>query len=229
MNQEFIDGIEAALAVDRISAYRQDEADDITALARYSLNVSLCEALYSPLQFAEVALRNSIHNVLRLREGTDEWYNSSPFLLQWQKEQINEAREKLQRNGKGITPGRMVAELSFGFWTAFFNKAYGRNGVGHLIAARAFPHAPQSEKSLKGLDRRWNDVRILRNRVFHHERIIHWKDLSERHQAIIEMITWIQPKLGRLVSEIDRFQEIYKAGFNPWRERICAIASVGDR
>ncbi|MEI7910066.1 MAG: hypothetical protein WCK77_10555 [Verrucomicrobiota bacterium] len=34
------------------------------------------------------------------------------------------------------------------------------------------------------MDQRWKRIRDLRNRVFHHERIIHWTDLPSQHAAI---------------------------------------------
>jgi len=36
-------------------------------------------------------------------------------------------------------------------------------------------------------------VRALRNRVFHHERIVHWKDLDAQHDLILQIIGWINP------------------------------------
>ena len=57
MDGEFFTHIESILATERLDAYRQDGADEITTLSRYLLNMALCESLYSPLQFAEIALR----------------------------------------------------------------------------------------------------------------------------------------------------------------------------
>ena len=61
MNSDFFTQLELALATERLDAYRRDGADEITTFSRYLLNMALCEALYSPIQFAEIALRNAIH------------------------------------------------------------------------------------------------------------------------------------------------------------------------
>ncbi len=121
MNSEYFTQIESVLAVERLDAYRQDGANEITTLSRYLLNLALCEALYSPLQFAEIALRNAIHTQLSQRYQADDWYDVIPgrALPPWQAQQILKAKDALTDHGKPITPGGMVAELTFGFWSGF--------------------------------------------------------------------------------------------------------------
>jgi len=52
------------LAEERLASYGGDGADAPTQLARYLWNMALCESLYSPLQLAEIALRNHLHEAL---------------------------------------------------------------------------------------------------------------------------------------------------------------------
>ena len=61
MNVTVFEKLTTALATERLDAYRQDGADEITTLGRYLLNMALCESLYSPLQFSEIAMRNAMH------------------------------------------------------------------------------------------------------------------------------------------------------------------------
>jgi len=65
-----------------------------------------------------------------------------------------------------------------------------------------------------------NRIRKLRNRIFHHGRIIHWKKLSQQHQEIIESIGWISPELREMAEALDTFQSTYDDGLNPWIEKI---------
>lgn len=102
MNPAIFQQVEATLAPERLDAYRQDGAVPATMLARYLLNMALCETLYSPLQFAEVALRNALHTCLSARLGTATWYEIVPSLPAWQQKQLGEARQKLQTHGKPI-------------------------------------------------------------------------------------------------------------------------------
>lgn len=220
MNLAFLQKIEVILHSERLDAYRQDQADAAMTLARYSLNMALCESLYPVLQFAEIALRNATHAAFTARCGTDRWYDTITGLQSWQVDKIQEAKDSLIKNGKPITPGRMVAELSFGFWTGFFNKYHAHTGIGHYLASRVFTHAPKSERDLAKLDTRWKSIRDLRNRVFHHERILHWKDLDTQQKAMLEVIAWISPELHDLAATFDRFGALRKAGTQPWLSKL---------
>jgi hypothetical protein len=221
MNAAFFQQIEGILHTERIDPYRQDCADSKLTLARYSLNMALSEALYPTLQFSEIALRNTIHRVLTVRCGTDAWYDTpGSKLIPWQKDRVLDAKKSLRSFNKPVTPGRVVAELNFGFWTGFFNKAHGQTGIGHHLAKMAFPHAPTNERDLIRLGARWKDIRDLRNRVFHHERILHWKDLDARHQAIFEIIRWMSPELRDLAGSLDRFASLRSSGLEPWLAKL---------
>ncbi len=218
MNPAFFQQIEKILHTERIDAYRQDGADHTITLARYLLNMALSESLYPALQFAEIALRNAVHRELSARCRTDAWYDSPlARLTAWQQDKVVEAKEALRKRRKPLTPGRIVAELTFGFWTGFFNNCHARTGIGSYLAKHAFPHAPAPEKYQAKLDKRWQDIRDLRNRVFHHERILHWKDLDARHQAILEIIAWMSPQLCDLTAPLDRFLLLRKGGLDPWK------------
>lgn len=216
MNSAFFHQIESVLHTERLDSYRQDMAGSEKTLARYLLNMALCEALYPTLQFAEIALRNAIHKGLSARYVRSNWYDSSIGLTPWQLNKIQEAKDTLTQKGKLITPGRIVAELTFGFWTGFFNQAHARSGLGHYLAGHVFPHAPRTERSLSKLDSRWQAVRDLRNRVFHHERIIHWQDLDAQHAKIIEVTGWMSPELRQTAAVMDRFATLRAGGLAPW-------------
>ena len=220
MNSDFFQKIEVILHSERLDAYRQDGADGSVTLARYSLNLALCESLYPILQFAEVALRNAIHTAFTARFDTDCWYDSIMGLQNWQQSKIQETKNSLLKNSKPLTPGRMVAELNFGFWTGFFNKYHAHTSIGHLLAGQVFHHAPKHERNLAKLDTRWKSIRDLRNRIFHHERIIHWTDLDAQHAAILEIIGWMTPELRDLTLALDRFTFIRQQGLQPWLEKI---------
>lgn len=221
MNPVFFEHIERILHTERIDAYRQDGADQTTTLSRYLLNMALCEALYPLLQFAEIALRNAVHRELTILYRTDAWYDSARArLTPWQQKQVKEAKDSLQKHRKPLSTGRVVAELTFGFWTGFFNNAHARTGVGSYLSKNAFLRAPATERYMAKLDKQWLKIRDLRNRVFHHERILHWRDLDARHQAMLELIAWMSPELCDLARSLDRFILIRKEGLKPWIEKL---------
>ena len=221
MNPAFFQQIEGILHSERIDAYRQDGADEKTTLGRYLLNMALSEALYPVLQFAEIALRNAVHREMTARCGTDAWYDTPQARITFlQQDILDKAKRTLASFNKPLTPGRIVAELSFGFWTSFFNNAHARTGIGAFLSKKSFRHAPSAEQVQSKLDRRWKNIRDLRNRVFHHERILHWRDLEQRHQSIIEVIEWMSPELKDFATALDRFALIRKDGLTPWIEKL---------
>lgn len=221
MNSAFFQEIENILHSERMDVYRRDGADHTVALSRYLLNMALSEFLYPALQFSEIALRSAVHRELTARCGREAWYDSPlARLTPWQQDKVAEAKDALSKRRKPLTPGRIVAELNFGFWTGFFNNSHARTGIGSYLSKNAFPHAPATEQYQSKLDKRWLEIRDLRNRVFHHERILHWKDLDARHQAILEIIAWMSPELYDLANALDRFVLIRKDGLNPWIAKL---------
>jgi len=52
------------------------------------------------------------------------------------------------------------------------------------------------------------------------EGILHWKDLNARHEAILEIITWMSPELHDLAKALDRFASLRRTGLNPWLEKL---------
>jgi hypothetical protein len=223
MNSDFFESLQPALAAERLDAYRQDQAGPLITLARYLWNMALCESLYSPLQMVEVALRNSLQRALEDHFHTPRWYDEaacSRLLTSTQQTQIVQAKQNLQRWNKPDSPGRVVAELTFGFWTAFFNKRFAQSGDVVRLAADVFHGAPKSQRDLRSLNRRLTRMRDLRNRVFHHERIIHWRDLDEQHASILEVIGWMAPELRELAEALDRYSEIRVRGLDPWTEKL---------
>lgn len=223
MNSDFFNKIQPALAAERLDAYRQDQAEPQVALARYLWNMALCESLYSPLQMVEIALRNALQRSLESHFSSPHWYDVPAcwhLLTTTQQTQIDEAKQTLARQNKSPAPGRIVAELTFGFWTAFFNKRSSQNRDIIQMTARVFHSAPKAQRDFRSLNRRLTLLRELRNRVFHHERLIHWTDLDTRHAAMLETIGWMSAELQELAAVLDRFPAVRKAGIQPWLEKL---------
>lgn len=219
MDLTFFRQVETHLNPERLDAYRQDGVDEATTLARYLLNMALCESLYSPLQIAEISLRNALHESLKSRAGTDTWYNTLSLPL-WQNNQVADAKDRLSRAGKSLNSGRVVAELTFGFWVGFFTGPHMTSGLTYHIARTAFAHAPRSERDVSKLRANWQKVRDLRNRVFHHERILHWHDLEPQHDKMLQLIGWMNPELEQLAHMLDRFTQVRQDGLTPWLEKL---------
>jgi hypothetical protein len=110
-----------ALSLERFGRYLAWAGGDRQrTIDLYTLNTALSESLYTPLQMLEVALRNRIHTVLSAAV-TDHWFDDPAFQLGTrQPEQLAKAKQDLADENKAVTPGRLVAALTFGYWTSFF-------------------------------------------------------------------------------------------------------------
>ena len=174
--------IAEGLSPERLSSYAQDGVDQEAALARYLWNIALSESLYASLHFCEVSLRNTLHSFLSQQYG-EEWYDSSQLTLtDWGVREVQSAQSKLIRAKKPPTPHNTIAELNFGFWTHLFQGDY-HSPQGFLPnhIKSIFPFLEKSRHKPKEIKRSLDAIRNLRNRIFHHERIIHWKDLQHKH------------------------------------------------
>lgn len=226
MNGIFYSKIQGGLSSERLEAYavRSSGAnpEPVVTLARYLLNMALCESLYSPLQLCEIALRNAIHHHLSSLMSREDWYDDSRFqLTPWAATETAKAKTQITKSKKAVTAGRVVAELNFGFWTCLFEDHYEKQTPFLPSAFKAvFPHMPKSLHKRKERKADLEKIRILRNRVFHHERIVHWKDLDDQHELILDVISWISPELREMADALDRFQSLRKSGLNPWLAKL---------
>jgi hypothetical protein len=204
------DELEKALSLERFGRYvAWADGDKSRALVLYTINSRLSASLYIPLQVLEIALRNRIHSVLSETEG-EFWYDKPAFQKgAVQGKQVAEAKADLVAKGKQPEPGRVVAALTFGYWTAFFGRAYDEEWRRTLyrIAKRS------DGKSLgrKQFAGPLSDIRELRNRIAHHEPIL-MRNLPRQHDTIMELIGWLSPAAAAWCETIDDFHAIYPQG-----------------
>jgi hypothetical protein len=115
------------------------------------------------------------------------------------------------KKGSNWVIGHLIAELSFGFWTALLDKRYEQQLWPKIIKA-SFPGMLNSERTIAKLRHRFHFIRKFRNRIFHYEAIWHWQNLPQVHTEIIEAISWIEPCLLDLI-KLDRFVATYQHNF----------------
>lgn len=210
MVASLVRALENTVSHTRLEAYRPVGATDLDMVINYFWNTELSEALYPSLQAFEIALRNGVHRALTVHFGTELWFDHG-ILLDWQERTLQEAKHELTLHRKPHEPGRIVAELSFGFWSSMFNSPYEEPlwyADGAALLDIVFPHVPRPLRTRKRLSRRIERIRRLRNRVFHYEPIWNKPDLRQRHQQIIEALGWISRETCEMVALSDRFEEV---------------------
>lgn len=187
-NESELAAIEGALSSDRFARYLNAASDKSEALELYRWNAAISGAFYGPLQCLEVGLRNAVHDRLSVPYG-QSWYALPTLLSARDQATAREARETIERLGKPVTSGRVIAELSFGFWVGLFSNAYDQT-IWRTDLYKLFSPRPQRHELFNKLDR----LRTLRNRIAHHEPIFQ-RQLVDDYGRICEVLRSFAPEL----------------------------------
>lgn len=156
----------------------------------------------------EVALRNRIYAVLSAACHLRWFEDESLLAISHQAAQVAEALADLAREGKEPTPGRVVAALPFSFWTAML-------GAPYEILWQTDLHRIARREGGKGLRRKdlsgpLAPIRVLRNRVAHHEPILAW-NLPKHRDAMVRITGWLSPAAAAWCRNLDRFNQVHPA------------------
>jgi hypothetical protein len=220
--KELIRSAEHALSTERLRAYALPE-DDLPEqrLARYYWNVALSEALLPALCQTEVVLRNAMDRALQAHVSQDHpgtpWFDVPNILQGGSIRRVQQAKQKIRSRGKPTTHGRIVAELTLGFWTALLNKRYDAVVAWPKLVRAVVPHAPNRFKNRARLQTHVEPIRKLRNRVAHHEPIWRYeesrrKKLTDIHRDAVALIGWMSPSSREALVQMDRFEMVYRSG-----------------
>ena len=242
MPASFFTSLSRTLSTERLAQYAVGVSSEAETYGRYLWNLALCESLYPSLQGLEVALRNALHEAASARYGTPWWFDGgrSPVSVRGYQNhrgrggvwvhtgdawKVESAKAQLRQAGKPVQPGRIIAELTFGFWTALFNRHYVNEGLWPALLAPVFP-ALTTGRTIGVVRPRLEEVRRLRNRVFHHEPVWQDADLQAKHGRILEALGWICPDTARLVRSVDRFDQVYASGAESYEAIVERLASA---
>ena len=147
------------------------DGDPEQALRLYKQNLDISFAFQILLHFCEIAIQNAIAETFS-KAHKDDWPWNRPF-----KESLKEAHRttlnKVTDRVAGKATGKVVVNLNFIFWEQMLAKRYSKLWS-HEIH-NAFPNLPEnrgSDELQQTLQKEIHKVRILRNKIAHHERII---------------------------------------------------------
>jgi hypothetical protein len=159
------------------------------ALKHYLWNARLAKAFLFPLQVVEVTTRNAVHRALASEYGGEDWIIRMPFALtQGSSNSRQRAIDRLDLPaGSNPLPDKLVAALTFDFWSNLFRRDYDAVWSRPGLLAAVFPHLPAGEGRHE-VQSRVREINWLRNRIAHHEPIHQNVNHKEHHDLIIEMI-----------------------------------------
>lgn len=201
-----------ALSEPRFQTYlARAGGDPELGMRQYVWNAAVASGLHGPLHILEVTLRNAVHDRLKHVHGAS-WFDLPNMLKGPETGMIQDARNYLAERGEPTTPDKVVAELNFRFWVGIFSRKYDRLWVSSLQAI--FSPRPIRHELHERLDR----LRTLRNRIAHHEPILHrhlMADLADIKQivgslspATLDWLNWHEQATARFATpatDIDLF------------------------
>jgi hypothetical protein len=161
----------------------------------YLWNAAVGQSFHFPLQTAEVALRNVIHQAMAQLYGAS-WTCDPSCRAILRSDGVDSIMKAESRYVKihAVAPStpQVIASLSLGFWVALLNKHYNRT-IWSTQMGGAFPHL-KSNETIIHVRRTAKTIQDLRNRIFHQEPLIR-HDLSGEYAAILRLIGWICPEM----------------------------------
>jgi hypothetical protein len=187
--------VQRHLSPARIGTYPQACGGDlVAAVALYRWNASAAAAFWEVLGHGEVILRNAMHEQLaaqhQRRGDAGEWFDDPRRVLTPQA--LEDVRVARRRAGTSATPGKVVAELSLGFWRYLLARRYSATLWPAIV--HAFPHLPRRGNAQRTLESHVIDLHKLRNRIAHHEPLINFP-LAARLHSLEFVLDCIDPHI----------------------------------
>ena len=213
-----IEKLRVALSKERLVPYGGESDEIFSVIEKYNENIKLCEAMYPALHYLEVLLRNHINNTFE-KVFYKDWLLNIPaeFRLPYKnKLKIDEIKEQFFREKKkAATHADLVSLLSFGFWCAFFHKKFDPTLWHRKHVLRSiFPYLKLENQTRKYIEHRLLRIKMIRNRIAHHERI--WGDSGDCYQLYaaykdcVELICAMSESSMYLLKQVDRLPEVYR-------------------
>lgn len=183
--------------------------------------MELVRTLYPVLHWTEIVLRNRLNRVIgdafpiggaRGYRRVRSWLDADPpVLLAGERVRVDLALRTLTRGQatahRPLTEGRLVSELSFGFWTHLLDGGYENWRISQrfwpMLLEPAFPHCPPAERNRKHAHSRYQENKDVRNRAFHHRRIDHLVTVA-LYDRFVQAVGWIDPVVADALMDRER-------------------------
>ncbi|HXW58598.1 MAG TPA: hypothetical protein VEJ23_03875, partial [Solirubrobacteraceae bacterium] len=179
--------------------------DHAGAVSLYVWNAQISAAAFETLHHVEVLLRNAVDEQFTPVDPSATvgatWLTDPAILNEASRRRVSETVERVRREGKSPTRGRVVAGLSFAFWRALFDRKYERLWVAQLH--RAFPAGSGQRTEVAKL---MSNLVPFRNRLAHHETIVR-RPIASHYEEILTLAALIDPDARvwlESVSRVDR-------------------------
>lgn len=210
--------------------------DPAKAIKLYKYNIQACQALYPLISVLEVALRNALDRQLTAFFKAPRWLlnrrndfanhpgmtrkdvNGNVVYDHFFADKLQKAGNKVKYRGVPVTHGKLLAELTFGFWVKFFDS--GAIKVLKGVPLQAFRNKPSIKLAL--VHSHLNFIVTLRNPIAHNEPVCFDKAGNLCLPMLVNYESDITAALGWIDSDLQAWAEKMNF-FKPVYSRIAAI------
>lgn len=214
----FAEKYKNTISIERLKSfsYGFELADEQFLITAYKLNIKASQCFYPVLSVVEIYLRNAIDCMLK--EVIDEkWLekelDSQNLLSDFDYKKLIEAYNNIKRRYgiDKVTRGKIIAELTFGFWVNLCSKKYNPKIWTKKGAFRGvFENYPKEKKEqIHELSQKLTKIKRLRNRVFHYEPILNKKnDILGVYNGINEILGYLPRNGSSILNDTCNFMEV---------------------
>lgn len=200
------------------------------AISLYKYNIQASQALYPLISVFEVSLRNGIDRVLIKHFRDHNWlltkrheFANHPNMVykdsrgnivsdEFFAARLKKTEARLTHLGIPISHGKLLAELTFGFWVKFFDTS----AIKVLRGAPLDAFVNKPHKKLALVHSHLNTVVTLRNRIAHNEPIcfnntgnICLSTIDSYETNVLEALGWLDADLKHWSHKINFFRPVY--------------------
>jgi hypothetical protein len=178
--------LRSALSEPRFQTYlAKGGGDERYALALYLYNVRVAKAFMFPLGVVEVTLRNAIDARFTDIYGNN-WHRDAYFRNSVLTPESLAALDKaITRVGANADHGRVVAELTFDFWSNLLRPQYGSFWRTSLNIV--FPNIRRG-RPRQDVQNMVREINVFRNRVAHHEPVLDC-NVTDIYSKIVDIVS----------------------------------------
>lgn len=218
MDAHLVANLERFVSAPRLQRYREASASELETALLYCWNIQLAEALIPSLALFEVALRNAVHETLTIYAQTDWWFGSVLHPASYAN--IQKLTNRLTTIQGPPTSGKVISEITFGFWQKLFAKSYSSLWWGSQaprLLPQVIPNHPNVARDTRSkLEERLEYFVTVRNRVVHQEAVFEGVGAPNRsirpieivHSELIETLEWIDLDAAAMAKCLDRFDDV---------------------
>jgi len=192
--------LQRLLTPERLHSYLDATHNDVSqALRLYEWNIDAPGVVMGITGMVEVIVRNALDFELSdwaSAHGHDDWFDAAP-LDDRGRHDVDRARHRARHEPP--RHGKVIAELSFGFWRYLVAQRY-HTSLWVPALHRAFPNGHHDIRRRRDqVEQCLKQLLFVRNRAAHHEPI-HRRDIRHDLNSAAEVAGWVDSDAGRWVT-----------------------------